>query len=94
MRVADRAELIPISADVVRHEARIVHETELDRDDALILASILSHSENQPGAKKAFLTGDIKDFLKQPVRVLLNNAGIKLLSSTENALGWTLERTE
>ena len=90
VRVTERAELVPVSADVVRREVQIVNGTELDRADALILASVLSHSEDQPEGKKAFLTGDIKDFLKQPVRVLLASAGIKLLSSSENALGWAL----
>lgn len=90
IRIADRAELISISADTIREELRIVHETELDRDDALILASILTHSRNQSVAKRGFLTGNIRDFLRQPIKDLINNAGIKLFSSTENVLGWAL----
>ncbi len=89
-RVARRAELIPISSDVVDHGVRLVREAELDRDDALILASILAHSQNSASINKAFLTGNIKDFEKDSVKALLADAGIKQFRSTHNALGWAL----
>jgi len=60
----------------------------LDRADALILASILAHSRSESIARKAFLTGNFKDFEKEPVRLLLAEAGIKQFQSTSRALGW------
>jgi hypothetical protein len=39
VRIAKRAQLIPISAEIIQHQVQLSRETELDRDDALILAS-------------------------------------------------------
>jgi hypothetical protein len=86
--ISNRAELIPMAAEIVRHQAQLFRETELDRDDALILASILAHAKSESTARKAFLTGNFKDFEKEPVRRLLAEAGIKQFSSTGRALGW------
>ena len=90
MRVANGVELIPLSVQVLQHELQLLQDTELDRDDALILASILSHSQNQSEKKKAFLTGNVNDFKSPGVRELLVKAGIKVFSSTERVLGWVL----
>jgi hypothetical protein len=78
VRVARRAQLIPISAEIIQHQVQLSRATELDRDDALILASILAHSKNN-ATRKAFLTGNFKDFEKEPVSALLVKAGIKRL---------------
>jgi PIN domain len=79
VRVARRAQLIPISAEIIQHQVQLSRATELDRDDALILASILAHSKNNAVTRKAFLTGNFKDFEKEPVSALLVKAGIKRL---------------
>ena len=60
----------------------------MDRDDALILASILAHAMNESIPKKALLTANFKDFEKEPVRQLLADVGIKQFSSTGRALAW------
>jgi predicted nucleic acid-binding protein len=86
--IANRAQLIPISAEIIQHQIQLSRETELDRADALILASILAHSKTESIARKAFLTGNFKDFGKEPVRLLLAEAGIKQFRSTGGALGW------
>jgi predicted nucleic acid-binding protein len=86
--IANRAQLIPISAEIIQHQVQLSRETELDRDDALILASILAHSKSESIARKGFLTGNFKDFEKEPVRLLLAEAGIKQFRSTGGALGW------
>lgn len=86
--ITNRAELIPISAEIIQHQVQLSRETELDRDDALILASILAHAMNESIPKKALLTANFKDFEKEPVRLLLADAGIKQFSSTGRALGW------
>jgi len=88
VRVARRAEMIPLSAEAVEHMVRLSHETELDRDDALILACVLSHSKEHRSPQRAFLTGNIIDFDVGPVRSLLEDNGVKLFSSTEKVLGW------
>lgn len=80
--IANRAQLIPISAEIIQHQAQLSRKTELDRDDALILASILAHSKSESTPRKAFLTANFKDFEKEPVRLLLAEAGIKQFSST------------
>ena len=90
VRVANRADLIPVSLPVLQHELQLVRETELDRDDALILASILAHSKNQPAGKQAFLSGNINDFQRPAVKEVLAEAKIRLFSSTERVLGWAL----
>lgn len=86
--ISNRAELFSLSAEIVRHQGQLFRETELDRDDALILASILAHSKSDPTARKAFLTGNFKDFDTEPVRRLLGDTGIKQFSSTGRVLGW------
>ena len=88
VRVARRAQLIPISAEIIQHQVQLTRLTELDRDDALILASILAHSKNNTVTRKAFLTGNFKDFEKEPVRLLLMEAGIKQFTSTDRVLRW------
>jgi len=54
IRIAKRAQLIPISAEIIQHQVQLSRATELDRDDALILASILAHSKENTVARKAF----------------------------------------
>lgn len=88
IRIAKRAELIPLTAEIIKRQVQLVRESELDRDDALILASILSHSLSKREDKKAFLTGNFKDFATKRVSKLLAQVGIKQFSSTERALGW------
>jgi hypothetical protein len=62
--------------------------TELDRDDALILASISAHGESNSRVDRAFLTGNFKDFESAPVRQMIKAAGIKQFRSTERVLRW------
>jgi len=88
IRVAERAELIPLNADLIRLQQRLILDGELDRDDALILATILSHSQSAALSKRAFLTANVKDFEKGQVKDLLADAGIKQFSSTARALAW------
>jgi hypothetical protein len=88
LRLTRRAELIPLSEAVVLHQLKLSHETELDRDDALILASILAHSRTDTVRSKAFLTSNINDFGKDDVSQLLLHSGIKHFRSTNRALGW------
>lgn len=89
LRLIQRAELIPLSEAVILHQMQLSQETELDRDDALILASILGHSKTDTVQNKAFLTGNINDFGKGDVSDLLLRSGIKHFRSTDLALGWT-----
>ena len=89
LKLTQRAELIPLSEAVVLHQIQLIQETELDRDDALILASILAHSTTETVRSKAFLTDNINDFGKAEVSQLLLRNGIKHFRSTSRALGWT-----
>ncbi len=88
LAITHRAELIPLSVEIIQQQAQLSRETELDRDDALILASILAHSKSQPTARKSLLTGNFNDFEKEPVKLLLAEAGIKQFRSTHRVLGW------
>lgn len=87
-RVARRAELIPISTAAVEHMVQLHRDTDLDRDDALILACIFSHSTGQTSVPRAFLTGNVRDFDVEPVKTMIEGAGIKLFSSTDRLLQW------
>jgi len=64
VRVARRADLIPLSSEAVELMVLLRHETEpkLGRQDALILACILTHSREHQSVSRAFLTGNTKDF--------------------------------
>src|SRR5438552_3600985 len=53
-----------------------------------LLASILLHSKSQPAAPRAFVTGNVHDFDVEPVRTVLQQHGVKFLSSTEHLLRW------
>lgn len=88
LSVVNRAELIPVSANIVKEMFQLAIETELDRDDAIILASILAHSSTTTAIRKAFISGNVKDFDKEPVKQLLDQAGITQFSSTENIVLW------
>ena len=89
LRLVQRAELIPLTQAVVLHQLQLGQETKLDRDDALIFASILSHSKNDAVSNKAFLTGNVNDFGTDEVKQILVSAGIKQFKSTNRAIGWT-----
>jgi hypothetical protein len=67
---------------------KLAIEAELDRDDAIILASILAHSSTTGATRKAFVSGNVKDFEKEPVKQLIEQAGIKQFSTTERILLW------
>jgi hypothetical protein len=82
LRIAGRVDLIPISPDDIYHQLQLVEDTGLDRDDALILASILSHAQTYPTIKKSLLTTNVNDFRRPPVKDLMNVAGLRLFSST------------
>lgn len=88
LKIARRAELLPISAGVVDTYSLIMIATELDRDDALILASILAHAKSDAVHNRAFLTGNFKDFESAPVRQVIKAAGIKQFRATERVLRW------
>jgi hypothetical protein len=88
VRVAQQTVLLPPTTDIVQHMTELVRDAELDRDDAFILASILAHVPGSTVTKKAFLTGNFRDFGKEPVKKLLAAANVELLISTERALGW------
>jgi hypothetical protein len=88
VRLAERAELIPLSNAVLLHQFQLRQQTELDRDDALILASILDHSLTDTVSSKALLTGNIHDFRKKEVALLLRQNRMKHFSSSDQLLRW------
>jgi hypothetical protein len=88
IRVATRAELLPLSLRILEHQLQFVRDTELDRDDALILATILDHCQKEKESNRAFLTGNINDFGRLAVRDILTDSNVKLFSSTERVLSW------
>lgn len=88
LRVAKRAEMIPPSFETVEHMVQLQRDAELDRADALILACILSDSKHRPSEKRAFVSGNIRDFNVEPVKSLLEQSSIKFFSSSERILKW------
>ena len=86
--IANRAQLIPISAEIIQVQIQLSGQTELDRADALILASILADSKRESTDRKAFLSGNFKDFEEEPVKLLLAQAGIKQFRSIGRLLSW------
>ena len=60
-----------------------------DPTDNLILHSILDHSLRFPGAHKALLTENTRDFETQEVQAALAAVGInRTFRSVANVLGW------
>jgi len=60
-----------------------------DPTDNLILHSILDHARRFPGAAKAFLTDNTRDFDTQDVQAALADVGInRPFRSVTNVLGW------
>jgi len=88
LRVSKRAEMIPATFETVEHMVQLQRETELGRADALILACILSDSKHPPSEKRAFLSGNIRDFDVEPVKNLLEQSGIKFFGSSDHVLKW------
>lgn len=60
-----------------------------DPTDNLILHSILDHAGRFPGATKALLTDNTRDFETEAVQAALASAGInRTFRSVTNVLGW------
>jgi hypothetical protein len=86
-KLASRVELIPTTTASFDIYEKLLITTELDRDDALILATILGHPVDE-SAKRAFVTANFRDFEQPPVTDLLRGAGIKQFRTTERVLQW------
>jgi hypothetical protein len=87
-RLANRAVLIPLSSEIVDIQSDL--RSDLDRDDAMILASILDHARKDESIHKAFITSNVKDFAAKTVRLALNEVGVTYFSSSERAVQWLM----
>ena len=61
-----------------------------DPTDNLILCCVLRHAglNPDPDGRKAFLSGNHRDFGQPDVKTMLNAVGVKYFSKTGDALGW------
>lgn len=81
--------LIPESHAAIKRAGAYVDALDLSRGDAIVLATVVEHAAAQEAPRKAFLSGNTKDFgMATPAAAELGNAGIKSFSSVRNALGW------
>ncbi|HLP88239.1 MAG TPA: PIN domain-containing protein [Nostocaceae cyanobacterium] len=71
-------------------------ETLLIRNDImdnLILQCILAHANSHIQEKKAFISGNSKDFDQPEIKEALQNAGIRYFTNTQHFLGWFNSRS-
>ncbi len=80
-------EPIPETPAIIHSAVTAMHI--LDPTDNMILHSILDHAGRFPGATKALLTENTRDFDTEDVQTALTAAGInKTFRSVANVLGW------
>jgi len=87
-RAAPVLERIPETADILRLAVgKLIIP---DPTDNLILHSIIDHANRNPGASKALLTDNTKDFNTPDVHSALTAVGIlpRLFRTVTNVLGW------
>ncbi len=86
-RAAEVLEPIPETTAIIRNA--ISSSLIADPTDNLILSAILDHASRFPGAAKALLTDNTKDFDTQEVKSALAAVGVdRLFRSVANLLGW------
>jgi hypothetical protein len=99
-RLADAIEALRTKAELIGLTSEILG-TSLNRPliadptDNLILASILHHAGSRPSERKAFLSGNRKDFDDKLIPKLeLEKAGIKYFAQASKFLEWHKSQSE
>ena len=86
--LADKVEMIELTADTLRESLNTVFIEE-DPTDNLILHCILNHAHLHANEVKVFLSNNTKEFSVPEVQDALREAGItKYFSRTEDFRGW------
>lgn len=88
-RIVANCALAPLDGDVIRSAFYLGRKFDLDPQDSFVLASVLSHLEQEP-AKAAFVTKNTKDFDDPELRTVLDERGCQLLVGFGQALGYVL----
>ncbi len=82
-------EQIPADREAIRRANALVQTHDMSRGDALILATVLDHATRNTASKRAFLTGNTRDFgIGTPAGGELSAAEIKVFSKVSAALGF------
>lgn len=81
--------VIPLDTDVLAEGFRLADQLGLVRMDAMVMASILSHTASaETGCPKAFLSRNTRDFGKGPALQRLKDAGLKYFGNAGDAFNW------
>ncbi|MFI3197318.1 MAG: PIN domain-containing protein [Methylococcaceae bacterium] len=73
------AEIIPLTIDILREAANCEAPYDLDPQDAIVFASVISHLQKNPSVASCFLNKNIKDFDTPDIEDALKKNKCKML---------------
>ncbi|WP_433932527.1 PIN domain-containing protein [Sorangium cellulosum] len=86
---ASEIALIPETHEAVKRAHGYVRSLDMSRGDAIVLGTIIEHAARQSAPRKAFVSGNSKDFgPRTAARTELESQGIRSFSRVSDALGW------
>ncbi|WP_437953261.1 hypothetical protein WME98_23165 [Sorangium sp. So ce296] len=87
--------LIPENHDAVKRAHGYVRSLDMSRGDAIVLGTIVEHAARQSEPRKAFVSGNSKDFGPRTAACReLEGQGIRGFSRVSDALGWLFKGGE
>ena len=78
-RFLNVAEIIPLTIDILREAANCEAPYDLDPQDAIVFASVISHLQKNPSVASCFLNKNIKDFDTPDIEDALKKNKCKML---------------
>ena len=87
-RILDVAQVIPLSADVIRGAIASQATLGLKPQDSIVYASVYEHLAAAGPGRKCFVTRDAKDFLNPDIKNELDRRDCRLLARFGDALGY------
>ena len=78
-RFLNAAEIIPLTIEILREAASLESPYDLDPQDALVFASVISHLQKNSSVMSCFLNKNIKDFDTPDIEEALKKNNCKML---------------
>jgi hypothetical protein len=92
--ILQSADVIALDGPILRSAAELQDEFGMSGQDAIVLASVLTHLDAHRPAESCFLNRNFKDFDDPDVLERLTTRGCKFLASFVDGLGYVVARTE
>ena len=92
IEILEVADLIPLSASVLRESSEAEGTLLLSTQDAIVFASVVDHLVGAGPGEKCFITRNSEDFNKPAIRARLAEHGCRLLTRFADGLGYVRSR--